>query len=74
MGKVRSWFLTQAEPKSLRVFASSSDTSPNPKVLQKMETTSTSYYKTAVKIGALGNQEYSVQLSGHDSSDVDIYI
>lgn len=34
---------------------------PNPKVLQKMETTSTSYYKTAVKISALENIQYNFQ-------------
>lgn len=65
---------TEAEPKSLQVFASSSDTSLNPNVLQKTEITCTSYYKTNVKISALSNQEYLVQLSGYDSSDVEIYI
>lgn len=56
-----AYFLTQAEPKSLQGFASSSDTSPNPKVLQKMETTSTSYYKTASKFSVTRNIQYNFQ-------------
>lgn len=73
-GRCDLQFLTEAEPKSLQVFSSSSDTSLNPNVLQKTEIICTSHYKTNVKTSALSNQEYSVQLSGYDSSDVGIYI
>lgn len=73
-GRCALQFLPEAEPKSLQVFASSSDTSLNPNVLQKTEITCTSYYTTNVKISALSNLEYLMQLSGYDSSDVEIYI